>query len=793
MLYNYIKISLRNLQRHTSYSLINIFGLALGITCSLLIFSLVKHHLSFDDFHSNSDRIYRIVTEQHRDQVSYTWGTPAPLGKAFRDDYTFAEKVARIFTFRDELITIEENGQSKKFKEEIAFPELSFFEIFHYPMVEGNIQLALSEPNTAVITERIAKKYFGNENPINKTFRLAGKIDFKVTGILKDLPENTDRRTEVYLSHSTFKSYDDSLSADDSWGFIATATQAFVLLKPGVATNEVEAVLPAYVTRFRPNSKNVHHYKLQPLSEIHFDARYGGAMEKRNLWVLSFIGLFLIVTACVNFINLATAQAVHRSKEVGVRKVLGSARKQLFWQFMMETTVITVFATLIAFALSYAALPYVNQWFNTDMNINLLSDWQLLLFLPVLMITVIVFSGFYPSLILSGFQPIVALKGKLSHQRIGGLGLRRSLIVTQFTISQVLIIGLIVIMYQMHYAKKSDMGFDKDAIAMLPIGSVDEKTKTLLNQFKQLPGVESASLCFAAPSSNNTWRTGFRYDTRTEDEVFNISYKGADENYLSTFNIPLLAGRNLLPSDTVKEFIVNEAFVRKLNLTSPEDVIGRMISANGGRWKAPIVGVVKDFHDFSYHSEINPIFMTTQLESYNSYAIKLNSGKIKSTLTSLEKTWSEMYPDQLYGYNFLDDEIAEFYQNEETLMNLIEVFSFIAIFIGCLGLYGLVSFMAVQKNKEIGIRKVLGGSVSQILWIFGKEFSQLIAIAFLIAAPIGWWLMTNWLKGFQYKITINVWVFLTAISITGIIALATVAYRSLRAATVNPVNSLRSE
>ena len=792
MLYNYLKISFRNIQRHISYSVINIFGLALGISCGLLIFSLVKHHLSFDNFHHDSDHIYRLVTEQHRDEVSYTWGTPAPLGKVFRDDYTFADKVARIFTFDEQLISIEENGQLKKFKDEVAFAEAEFFDIFNYPMAEGNIQSALNDPGSAVITQNIARKYFGSENPINKTFRLDGRIDFKVTGILKDLPENTDRKTQIYLSHSTLKSYDEWFASDDSCGGTSTSTQCFVRLKSGVTVAEVESVLPAYVTKFRPTSKNIHHYKLQPLGDIHFNSRYGGAMEKRNLWVLSFIGFFLLITACVNFVNLATAQAVHRSKEVGVRKVLGSVRKQLFMQFMTETSVITLFATFIAFALSYAILPYVNEWFNTDMNIQLLSDWQLLLFLPVLVMFVILFSGFYPGLILSGFQPIAALKGKMSQQRIGGFSLRRSLIVAQFMISQILIIGLIVIMYQMRYAKQANMGFDKEAMVMVPVGSHDEKMKTLNNQFNQLPGVEKTTLCFSAPASNLHWRTAFAMDGG-EQEAFSISFRGADDHYLSTFNLSLVAGRNLLPSDSVREFLVNETFVKKLNLNSPEEVIGKIMISNGGDWSAPIVGVMKDFHDESFHEEINPVFLSTDPEQYNVFAVKIKAADMKTTLASIEKAWIATYPDQLYEYSFLDDEIAEFYQTEETLMNLIQAFSFIAIFIGCMGLYGLVSFMATQKNKEIGIRKVLGGSISQILWIFGKEFSQLIVIAFLLAAPIGWWLMNSWLQDFQYKITINAWIFVLALSVTAVIALLTVCYRSLRAALANPVNSLRSE
>lgn len=793
MLRNYFKIAIRNIQQHTSYSLINVLGLSLGIACGLLIFSLVKYHLSFDNFHHHSDRVYRFVTDQHRDVISHDGSVPNPLGKAFREDYTFSEKVARIYTSYDELITIDKGTGIEKFKEEIAFAETEFFDIFYYPLVQGNINTALLQPNTALLTESFARKYFGDENPINKTFTLNSKIHFEVTGILKDLPENTDRKTEIYLSYSTLKQFNEWAASDDSWGGITSSMQCFTRLKPGVKPSEAEAVLPAYVKKYRPASKSIHHYKLQPLSEVHFDERYGGPMEKKNLWVLSFIGLFLIVTACVNFINLATAQAINRAKEVGVRKVLGSVRKQLFWQFILETGVITVVATFIAFAMSFTALPYVNEWFESQINIDIFNDWQLLVFVPVLVVLVTLFSGSYPGLILSGFQPVQALKGKLSQQRIGGFNVRRALIVTQFTISQVLIIGLIVIVYQMQYAKETDLGFKKDAIVMIPVGSNDEKMTTLKHQLLEIPGVEKVSACFVPPASTSSWRNSFSFDNRAEDEVFSISYKGADEDYLSTFDLELVAGRNLFPFDTVREFLVNETFLKKLNLKSPDDVLGKKLSANGGKWNGPIVGVLKDFHDKTFHEEINPVFIATNRDQYYSYAVRIKPTDIKATLAALDKQWNAMYPDKLYEYTFLDNDIAEFYKAEDTMMKLIQVFAVIAIFIGCMGLYGLVSFMAAQKTKEIGIRKVLGSNIHQILWIFGKEFLLLIIISFILAAPVGWWVMNGWLQDFEYKIEINVWVFVLAIGITSLVALMTVCYQSLRAALMNPVISLKAE
>jgi ABC-type antimicrobial peptide transport system permease subunit len=796
MFRNYLKIAIRNLQRNKAYMLINVLGLALGMTCGILIFSTVKHHLSFDNFHPNSNRIYRIVTEQHRDNIDYVASVPNPLGKVFRNDYTYGEKVARIVTFYEQLVTINDGNTSRKFKEEeVAFVEEEFFEIFNYPLLKGTKNTVLKNLNTAIVTEKIAKKYFGTQDPIGKTIKVDNNVDFTITGILKDIPENTDRKTEIYLSFISVKPYQEWFVKDDSWGGISTMMQCFVLLKPNVHPSMVEKALATYVTKYRPKHKNIHHYKLQPLNDIHFNAAYGGVMQKRNLWVLSFIGIFLIITACVNFINLATAQALNRSKEVGVRKVLGSLRSQLFWQFIAETGFITIIAIAIAVGLSVIGLPYVNDLFQSNITVNQLLTWQLLIFIPLLALVVTFFAGSYPGLILAAFQPVSALKGKLTQRNIGGFNTRRLLIITQFAISQVLIIGMIVIVKQMKYAKQSDLGFNKNGIVMIPIGSDPEKetTKTLKNQLVKIPGVENVSICFTSPSSGSSWNTSFKYDNRSEDETFKISARVADADYIPTFDLKLVAGRNIFPSDTAKEFVVNETLAKKLNLTSAEQLLGKHLSTNGGTINGPIVGVVKDFHDQSFHEDINAVFITTHAPIYSNYAVKLRLTNMKNTLAQLENAWISMHPDKIYEYKFLDEEIASFYESEELMLKLIQAFSIIAIFIGCLGLYGLVSFMAAQKTKEIGIRKVLGGSISHILWIFGREFFRLILFAFLVAAPIAWWVMNGWLQDFKYRIDISPWIFILSIMISIIIAVITVSYRSIHAALANPVKSLRSE
>ncbi len=798
MFKNYFKISWRNLSKNKAYTFINVSGLALSMACGILIFTLIQYHLSFDDFHKDSSRIYRFVTEAHRDVVNYNASVPPPLAKAFRTDYTFGEETANIVNLNGEFVTVKAGNDIKTFKEEagFSFTEAGYFNIFNFPLLSGDKKTMLAQPNTAVITQRVAEKYFGRENPVNKMFNLEGRVPVKVTGVLANLPANTDQKAEIFISYATLKPYGNGwFMKDDSWGGISTELQCFVKLRPGVSAAEVEKALPAFVTKFRPKNRNVHHYKLQPLADVHFNARYGGVMEKRNLWILSFIALFIIVTACVNFINLATAQALKRSKEVGVRKVLGGMRSQLFWQFIGETALITAIGLAAAIGLSLLLLPYVNTLFSTQMDINIFTNVRLLLFLIGLVLVVTFFAGSYPGLILARFQPVAALKGKISGQNIGGFNTRRALIVTQFAISQILIIGMIVIGVQMHYSKDSDLGFDKDAVVMVPIGtdSTGGLLKPMKAQLQQIAGVQKVSVCGAAPSSESNWNTSARYDNRQEDEIFSLSIKAGDDQYVPTFGLELAAGRNLYPADSVREMLVNETFVRKLNLTSPQQVLGKTLAFNGSSAKGQIVGVVKDFHDRSFHSEINAVCICQYADNYGNFAVKINMNNAKAIMPAIEKAWNKIYPNQVYSYHFLDDQIAEFYETEQTMLTLIQVFSFIAIFIGCLGLYGLVLFMAAQKTKEIGIRKVLGGTVRQILWIFGKEFGRLILIAFLIAAPVAWLLMSNWLQGFKYHIPFSPLFFVITIVLMFVIASLTIGYQAARAALMNPVKSLKTE
>ena len=794
MLTNHFKIALRSLLRHKSYSVINVLGLSLGIAGSLIIFLLVKFHLSFDTYHAKADRIYRLVTELHFDEVTYTPGAPLPTAKALRNDFPQLEQVAMVRAADGALISVPRaNGAPKKFTEEnaVAFAEPQFFKIFDFTWLQGAPQRSLQEPYSAVLTRKYAAKYFGTENPIGKVIRLDNKMDFQVTGLLEDIPDNTDRRHEVYLSYPTLKAYVSDSTDIEEWGSINSDTHCFLLLPTHGDKAQLQNQLPAFNQKYGGEDTKSYRYWLQPLADIHFNDRYNGVVSKPIVWSLALVGGFLIVTACVNFVNLATAQALKRSKEVGVRKVIGSTRGQLFWLFIVETSLVTLLAVGLALVFTQLALPSLNQWLETKLSLRL-QDPQLLIFLPLLILVVIFMSGSYPALVLSGFQPAVALKGKMSTQQVGGISLRRALVVLQFTISLILIIGTIVVTSQVEYFKQASLGFNKDAIVMLPVPIPDAtRMETMRNRLRAVTGATNVSFNYDAPASTSNNTSSFQFDTRPKEKNRQINVKTADEHYLETFGLQLVAGRNLLKSDTIREYLVNEAFLRKMQLKSPQEAIGKNLRVWGKT--GPIVGVMKDFKLYSFRDEIIPCCVMSFAKSYGNCAVKTDLRHVPQTLKALEQIWNDTYPDHVFEYQFLDERLAEFYELEDVMLKLIRSFSFIAIFISCLGLYGLVSFMAVQKTKEIGIRKVLGATVTNILLLFTKEFVQLILVAFVIATPLAWWAMNQWLQDFAYRIPLGAGVFGLAMVIILLIAALTVGYQSVKAALANPVKSLRTE
>ncbi len=580
MFRNHLKIAWRNLQKRKVFAFLNILGLALGFGCSVLIFLFVNHHLQFDNFHKNPERIYRFVTEQHRDDISYRASVPPGFATAFMDDYDYAEKVAKIVSLEDLQINGVDKNASKRFKEDVVFAETDFFEIFNFPTLEKLNGRNLKEPNTAYITENFSKRMFGAQPALGEQFTLGNGEIVQVIGLMEDLPKNTFMNGEVFVSFITAKSYNEFFTSE-TWNGMGGALQCFALLHPDQNIAQIEETIQELVTKHRADTSNVHHYKLQPLQNIHFNADYGG-INVSLLWIFALIGLFLIAVACINFINISTAQAFTRSKEIGIRKVLGSFKKHLFWQFISETFILSLSALLVGVLMAMLALPYFNDLFELDLSLNSFLSLKVLGFVMLLLVTVSFFAGSYPGLIMSRILPTLALKGQLAQKDTGGKITRKILVTAQFALSIFLIVATIVVARQISYAVNADLGFDKDAIVMLEIpediGPI--KLQGLKERFGQLSGVKNSTACYASPgAAENGWGTNIRYGNRPEDEIFSISMKLADENYLETFGLELIAGRNFYPSDTLTEVVVNEKLAFKVGLVQIRRVIRRKIGS----------------------------------------------------------------------------------------------------------------------------------------------------------------------------------------------------------------------
>ncbi|MES1225664.1 MAG: FtsX-like permease family protein, partial [Bacteroidota bacterium] len=538
---------------------------------------------------------------------------------------------------------------------------------------------------------------------------------------------------------------------------------------------------------------------LQPLSEIHSDERYGNfrgtTFSKDLILALNLIGLFLLIIACVNFINLTTAQAINRAREVGVRKVLGGNRTQLILQFLGETGITTLLALIGSLVVVFICLPFLNNLLGIKLSVLVLYSAKFILFLIAAFFLVTFLSGFYPALVLSGFKSVTVLKSSAGGSN-KGISFRRALVVFQFVIAQALIIGTLVVASQMDYFRNADLGFTKEAIinAGFPGDSLSRtKTDFLQSELVKIPGIQKVSFSTFTPSAGGGWYTDLRTpankNAATPDMI--VCMKPADTGYFRLYNLPIVAGRVYFSSDTMREFVVNETVVKNLGFRTPEEAIGKLINTNGKT--CPIVGVVKDFHVYSLRDAIGPVVFSTMKNNYGLANIKINMSQAKNVIASMQNTWNKYFPDFVFEYSFLDQTIADYYKQEEQLSVLYKIFSGIAIFISCLGLYGLISFMAVQRRKEIGIRKVLGAPVRDIVIMLSKEFTILITIAFFIAAPIAWYFMRQWLQHYTYRIMLSVWFFVATILCSLIIAWLTVSYTAIKAALANPVKSLRTE
>ncbi|MBF9254323.1 ABC transporter permease [Pontibacter sp. 172403-2] len=802
MIKMYFLTAFRSLLRNKSYSFLNIAGLALGITCSILLFLVIKYELSYDTFHSKADRIYRVNTNMiFADGVDKNPGTRFPIARLMRSNGNLGlEKITQMYVEEGAQINIlGDNGNApKRFREEgsIAFVEPQFFDMFDFETGATDPRQGLAAPNNVVLTQHIADKYFPEGNAMGKMIRFNNMLTLKVTSVVPDFPSNTDFPFVMLISHDSFKNYTttDLTSFNSLW----SNHQLYVLLPEGVSPEAKAAELTRFLEGHKPDSKLVKEtYSFQPLNDLHFNADFGNygnrTISREIIWSMALIGIFLVLVACINFVNLATAQAVKRAKEVGVRKVLGSSKGQLMLQFIGETLLITLLATFMSVILAELALPYLNDLLELKITFSILQDPVLLLFLGAEVLLVTLFAGLYPALILSRFQPIAALKSRITTQQVAGMSIRQGLVVLQFTICQVLIICTILVNDQMDYFRSKSLGFTKDAVitVQLPI-EAGEKMMPLREELLRDPAVRKVSFATAPPSSNMTHGSSFSFNNSSENENFQANMKFADEYYLDLYNIKLLAGRNYSNSDSAA-LLINETMRRKLGIVSAADAIGKTIAVGPGSFKAPIVGVVEDFHQNPLQQPIDPTIMFTSPKDYRFLSAKIDMSRKQEAINHLEKVWNMAYPDDVFNYEFLDQTIADFYKDEARQNKLFKIFSFIAIFIGCLGLYGLVAFMAAQRTKEVGIRKVMGASVFNITVLFSKEFIKLVLVAFVIAAPIAYYLMTLWLQDFTYRISLDYWPFILAGLATLLIALLTMSAKAIQAALVNPVSSLKTE
>lgn len=808
MIKNYFKVALRNLKKNKWFSLINVIGLTTGIASSLITYLYISQEISYDQFHKDADRIYRITrTSKTLSGLDKEPSVPYPMITSLRQDFDDFESETQIHLDDQPLITVDDE---KYVVDNAIFADSSFFDVFNYQVISGNPKKQLAQPNLAFLSQSLAKKLFGQQDPLGKKLNVRNKLDVEVAGVFKDVPVNSSLQFDLIVSYPSFST--DYLGLDISSWEMTVEGYAYVKLKPGVKPGQVEdnirAAMKKYYSQEGWERRNYH---LQALTDIHLHPVRGtGTDQVTALWALGIIGLFILVVACVNFVNLATALSIRKSKEVGVRKTLGASRGQLTIQYLGDTFLVTLLSGLLALGITERVIPIFNQYFNKRIEWNILQDADALLFVLAVIIMVTLLAGTYPALILSGFQPTKALKNNIHSQNASSLFLRKTLIIVQFFISQVLIIATIVIATQMKYFNNTPLGFDTDAIVNV---SFDKNDKDILERFRGRllndPAIKNVTFALGPPIANNTFETRYYLTSAGRDNRHEVQIKPADRYYLDTYGLKLKYGRWFTPAEdniarklfdndsTVNgsqlPYILNETAVRALGFDNPEEAIGQLITTGIGDFTAPIIGIVEDFHSSTLHEKLKPVIITHFPQFYYNAGIKIAANQIPQGIDHIEEVFGSLFPDNLFSYEFMDDSIREFYEKEQQTFNMFKIFSSISIFISCLGLLGMIAFVVNQRTKEVGVRKVLGASVTSIMVLFSKDFLLLVVAAFVAAAPVAWFFMDKWLSDFAYHIDMHLWYYILAVFISGFITFITVGFQSYKAAVDNPVKALRNE
>ena len=788
MLRNYFLIALRNLNKNKTYSILNIAGLAVGLTAFILIALYVQYELSYDRYHENADRIFRVVRSENRTK------TPAALAPAFMETFPEVVSAARIIQNRDMLIS---RGQNHIIEEEFYWADPEIFDIFTLPFVEGDPKSALTEPFSIVLSEKTTIKYFGNENPIGQTLTVNDNIEFKVGGVFCDMPDNCHFVMDVIVPYTTFF----QVSNNDVTSWTSNFSYTYFILQEGASPEELQNKIHPILERplfIRAGIEEPYPevFFIQPVKEIHLHSHRMQEISVNNdikyILLFSAIGFFILLVACINYMNMATARSVRRGKEVGMRKMVGARRKQLVVQFLSESVTITVLAMIISLGMILIVLPAFNRLVERPLQLNPINNPQLFVGLILIIVFVGLFSGSYPALLISGFKPITVLRGSFTKSSKGS-SLRNALVLVQFSITIILIVCTLTVQEQLKFVKNRDAGYAKEQI--ITLGTRDrivrqniEAIKTELLQNSDITAVATSE---RLPNDIDTFMSRYLNENKPE-ELITIFYNSADYDFVDLYDISIVEGRNFsrdFPSDQNGVYLVNEAAVRAAEWESP---VGLEFTPWEGR-TGTIVGVMKDFHLQSLHSPIAPLFIFFEPSNFSNISIKINTSHIPATLAYVKSVMEKFSPHYPFDYSFFDAVYDQAYHTEERMVNIFSSFAVLAIIIACLGLFGLAAFAAEQRTKEISIRKVMGASTAGIFFLLSKEFIKWVLIANIIAWPVAYFYTQKWLQGFAYRMKIPVWMYFFSALLALFISFLTVSWQAYKASVSNPMKSLKYE
>jgi putative ABC transport system permease protein len=791
MFKNYLKIALRVIKRHKGYSFINITGLATGIACCLLILIWIRHELSYDRFHEKGEQIFKVTIESHRSdgRIEPFSDTQFPLAPALKERYSDIKNSTRIFKAK----ALIRHGSQAFNEDGFCFTDPSLIEMFTFPLVSGNPETALSKANSIVITEDMAQKYFGNKDPIGKIMSVNVKRDFIVTGVMKNMPANSHIQFDFLVPIGILENLgrerlrqEWDASGLNSWG--ATYVHTYVLLQESSSYLDVEQKISGFLKEVKSGTRWM--LRMQPLFQIYLFPINGSNTVVKYLIIFAIIAFFILMIACINFMNLTTAYSSKRAKEIGMRKVVGAQKGDIIKQFFGESLMLSLVSSGVAVLLAFLFLPAFNTLSGKPLSFT--DSFDLSLLLELLGITVLTgcLSAIYPALFLSSFRTIGIIKGSLSSGFKKPL-FRRTLVVSQFSLSIIFIIGTVVVYSQLEYMRRKDLGYNKENLIYLPLqGEIQNRCQLLKNEMVQSPNVMNVTASNVLPSFLDTGAGGLDWEGKDPklDAVYN--YASVDFDFIETFRIEMAQGRNFSREDIsdASNFILNETAIKEMGLNDP---VGKRFNMWGIEGK--IIGVVKDFNFRPLHTGIEPLILTPKAMPYTYIIIRILSENYASAIKYLEGVWTRINPEYPFDYHFLDEDFDRLYWDEQRLAKIFGYFTCLAIFIACLSLYGLVALIAEQKTKEIGIRKVLGASIIGITAMLSKEFAKWVLLANVIAWPVAYFVMHMWLQNFAYRTSLRLWTFILSAGLALIIAMLTISYQSIKTATANPIDSLRYE